>query len=67
MKVTNTIQLQYDEKLAVEKVLGICDEIAYLTHCTPKDVFDYLLAEAEMVDINTYNISNFLQVSEIGK
>ena len=66
MKVTQTIQLQDDERLAIEKVLGICDEIADIAHCSAKDVFDYLAEEAEIVADYTYCINNMLQISEIG-
>ena len=66
MKITQTIQLQDDERLAIEKVLGLCDEISELAHCSMRDVFDYLAGEAEIVDEYTYCISNLLQIAEIG-
>ena len=67
MNITQTIQLQEDERLAIEKVLGLCDEISEIAHCTMANVFDYLVGEAEIVDEYTYCISNFLQIAEIGK
>ena len=66
MKVTQTIQLQDDERLAIEKVLGLCDEIADIAHCSAKAVFNYLAEEAEIVADYTYCISNMLEIAEIG-
>lgn len=67
MKVTQTIQLQYDEKLAIEKVLGLCDEISDLANCSMRDVFDYFAGEAEIIDEYKYSMhNNVLQIAEIG-
>ena len=67
MKVTQTIQLQEDEKLAIEKVLGLCDEISELAHCSMRDVFDYLAGEADIVDEYKYSMhNNVFQIAEIG-
>ena len=66
MKVTQTIQLQEDECEAIEKVLALCDEISTIAHCSMRDVFDYLSAEAEIVGDYDYVMTNILQIAEIG-
>ena len=47
MKVTQTIQLNDDERLAIQKVLGLCDEISDIAHSSMANVFDYLIDTAE--------------------
>lgn len=33
IKITQTIELEDKERLAIQKVLGICDEISDIAHC----------------------------------
>lgn len=65
MKVTQTIKLQDDERLAIQKVLGLCDEISEIAHCTMTNVFDYLVGEAEIIDEYKYSIKDTLYIAEI--
>ena len=66
MKVTQTIQLSDDERMAIQKALCLCDEISEIAHCSMRDVFDYLTAEAEYVDDYKYSIGDTLYIAEIG-
>ena len=66
MEVTQTIQLSEDERLAIQKVLGLCDEIADVVSCSMLDVFDYLRANAEVVEDYKYSIGDTLYIAEIG-
>ena len=66
MKVTQTIQLSDDERLAIQKVLGLCDEISDIVHCSMLDVFDYLRANAKVVEDYKYSIGDTLYIAEIG-
>ena len=66
MKVTQTIQLSDDERLAIQKVLGLCDEISDIAHCSMRDVFDYLTAEADIIEDYKYSIGDTLYIAEIG-
>lgn len=66
MKVTQTIQLKEDERLAIRKVLGLCDEIADIAHCTIPTVFHYLLDMSDIIGDYEYSIGDTLQIAEIG-
>ena len=67
MKVTQTIQLNDDERLAIQKVLGLCDEISDISHCTMANVFDYLVDTAEIVGDFKYSIRDTLYIAEINQ
>ena len=66
MKVTQTIQLSEAERLAIQKVLGLCDEISEIAHCTMVNVFQYFEDVSEIVGEYEYSIGDILQISEIG-
>ena len=66
MKVTQTIQLEDNERLAIQKVLGLCDEISEIAHCSMREVFEYLTDMAEIVDEYKYSIDDTIQIAEIG-
>lgn len=66
MKVTQTIQLEDNERLAIQKVLALCDEISEIAHCTMKDVFEYLTYTAEITGEYEYSICDTLYIAEIG-
>lgn len=65
MKVTQTIQLNDDERLAIQKVLGLLDEISNIAHSSMADVFDYLVDTAEIVGDFEYSIRDTLYIAEI--
>ena len=65
MKVTQTIQLNDDERLAIQKVLGLCDEISDIAHCSMSNVLDYLIDTAEIVGDFEYSIRDTLYIAEI--
>lgn len=67
MIVTQTIQLEDSERLAIQKVLGICDEISDIAHCSMIDVFVYLEEVAEIVGDYKYSLGDTLRIAEIGK
>ena len=66
MEVTQIIQLSEDERMAIQKVLGLCDEISDIAHCSMRDVFDYLTAEADIIEDYKYSIGDTLYIAEIG-
>ena len=65
MKVTQTIELEDNERLAIQKVLGICDEISDIAHCSMVDVFDYLSEVAGVIGKNKYSIGSILDIHDI--
>lgn len=67
MIVTQTIQLEDSERLAIQKVLGICDEISDIAHCSMIDVFEYLEEVAGILGDYKYSIGDTLRIAEIGK
>ena len=67
MKVTQTIQLEDEERLAIQKVLRICDKISDIAHCSMSNVFEYL---TEMADIDgdcEYSMGDTLYIAEISR
>lgn len=66
MKVTQTIQLDDRERLAIQKVLGMCDEISDIAHCSMEKVFAYLMDASELGDDYCYTIGDTLNIAEIG-
>ena len=66
MKVTQKIQLDDKERLAIQKVLEICDEISDIAHCTMMDVFAYLESEANIIGNYKYSVGDTLDIAEIG-
>lgn len=66
MEVIQTIQLEDNERLAIQKVLALCDEISEIAHCSMANVFDYLIDVSEIVDEYKYSIGDMLQIAEIG-
>ena len=66
MKVTQTIQLNDDERLAIQKVLGLCDEISGIAHCSMVDVFRYLVeGVSDNVDDYKYITEDTLYIADI--
>ena len=66
MKVTQTIQLEDKERLAIQEVLGVCDEISEIAHCTMVDVFNYLESISDYIGEHKYSIGDILRIAEIG-
>lgn len=66
MKVTQTIQLEDSERLAIQKVLALCDEVSDIAHCSMADVFDYLEGESEIIGEYEYSIGGLLNIADIG-
>ena len=66
MKVTQTIQLNDKERLAIQEVLELCDEISEIAHCSVMGVFEYLAGVTEIVDGYKYVTSDILYIEEIG-
>lgn len=66
MKVTQTIELEDKERLAIQKVLGICDEISDIAHCSMVDVFEYLSDVAGVTGEYSYSLGSTLNIAEIG-
>lgn len=66
MKVTQTIQLDDKERLAIQKVLELCDEISNIAHCSMVDVFAYLEGVSDIVGELKYSIGDTLYIAEIG-
>ena len=66
MTVTQTIQLDDNERLAIQKVLGLCDEISEIAHCSMVDVFRYLVEVSDIVDEYKYSTKDTLNIAEIG-
>ena len=65
MKVTQMIELESNEILAIQKVLGICDEISDIAHCSMVDVFVYLSEVAGIVGDYKYSLGSTLNIAEI--
>lgn len=65
MKVTQTIELEDNERLAIQKALGICDEISDIAHCTMTEVFEYLAGVAGIIDEYKYSLGSTLNIAEI--
>ena len=65
MKVTQTIELEDNERLAIQKTLGICDEISDIAHCSMEDVFDYLSEVAGVIGEYKYSIGSILAIQDI--
>ncbi len=66
MKVTQTIQLEDKERMAIQKALGLCDEISDIARCSMNDVFRYLMDVSEVGDEYEYSIGDTLNIAEIG-
>lgn len=65
MTVTQTIQLEDKERLAIQKVLGLCDEISDIAHCSMVDVFRHLVGVSDIVDDYKYSTKDTLHIAEI--
>ena len=65
MKVTQTIQLDDRERLAIQKVLGLCDEISDIARCPMDNVFRYFMDVSELGDEYEYSIGDTLNIAEI--
>ena len=66
MTITQTIQLEDNERLAIQKALGICDEISDIAHCSMVDVFEYLADVASIVGNYKYSLGSTLNIADIG-
>lgn len=66
MTVTQTIKLSDEERLAIQEVLGLCDEIAHISHTSMTDVFSYLSEISDVIGNYQYLTPETLQISEIG-
>lgn len=67
MEVTQTIKLTEEEREAIAKVIGLCDEISELkSNISIMDVFDYLMSNAEIIGTYKYTAPEILQIAEIG-
>ena len=66
MEITQTIKLEDKERLAIQKVLSLCDEISDIAHCSMADVFNYLCENADIIGDYEYSIVDILQIAEIG-
>ena len=51
--------------MAIQKVLGLCDEISDIAHCSMSNVLDYLIDTAETVGDFEYSIRDTLYIAEI--
>ena len=65
MEITQTIKLEDKERLAIQKVLSLCDEISDIAHCSMSNVLDYLIDTAETVGDFEYSIRDTLYIAEI--
>ena len=65
MKVTQTIELDDKERLAIQKVLGLCDEISEISGVTMGNAFDYLISISEIIDEYKYSIGDTLYIADI--
>lgn len=66
MKVTQTIELNDKERLAIQEVLGICDEISDIAHCSMVGVFEYLSDIAGVIGEYKYSIGDTLNIAKMG-
>jgi hypothetical protein len=66
MKVTQTIELEDNERLAIQKVLEICDEISDIAHCSMVGVFEYLTDVADVIGDYKYSIGDTLYIAKMG-
>ncbi len=66
MTTTQTIELNDSERLALQKALGIIDNIAVIVNVPKSNVFDYLCEVAEIDDdANAYLIKALHNIKEI--
>lgn len=67
MKVTQTIQLDAEERLALQKTFSLIDKISVQTRSSMTDVFDNLLDIAELSDEYEYeySITDFIDISKL--
>ena len=66
MNVTRTVELNEEEKKAVQMTLGLCDEIADLCNDTPMmNVFGYFIRESELVGDYDYIVDNIVNLGDI--
>lgn len=65
MKVTQTIQLDIHERLALQKTLSLIDKMAELAHSSMSDVFSSLIDMAEITEEHGYSIKDLIEISEL--
>lgn len=67
MITKQTIELNDNERLALQKALGIIDNIAVIVNVPKSNVFDYLCEIAVIEDDNAYHIKAIHNIDEIRK
>lgn len=67
MTTTQTIELNDKERLALQRALGIIDNIATITNVCRSDVVDYLYKVAQIEDDREYYIKAVHDIKEIKK
>lgn len=65
MKVTQTIELNDEERLTVQNFLYLTDQISDISGRTMDDVFNYFARESELIDGERYSFSGLVQIAEI--
>lgn len=65
MITVQTIQLNDDERLALQKALGIIDKISDVAEVSMESVFDYFVDVAEIKDDYEYYIESLHNIEEI--
>lgn len=65
MKVTQTIELNDEERLTVQRFLYLTDQISDISGRTMDDVFNYFASKSELIDGNRYSFSGLVQIAEI--
>lgn len=66
MKVTQTIQLDDRERMAINKVLGLCDEISEIARCSMVDVFEHLVDHSNLAVKYEYSVDEILYIEDMG-
>jgi len=65
MTTEKTIKLNDSERLALQKALGIIDNIAVIANVSMDSVFDYLFKVAVFQDDREYHIKAIHNIDEI--
>lgn len=65
MITVQTIQLDDNERLALQKALGIIDKISGIANVSMESVFDYFLDVAEIKDVYEYYIESLHNIEDM--
>jgi hypothetical protein len=65
MKVTQTIELNDKERLAIARALKIIDEISDIVDAPMVDVFDYFAVNSDLTAVGQYSVKNLHSIKEI--